>query len=196
MAGRFRRLGPPADPGIAFVRSIQNETSWYAGAMTAMAPPGTSRPVVPAGPRQPRLRTQMAAALAEMGLTPRMHCVLVHALERSGPRSSSPRSATWTRRRWWSPSTPWRRRDWRSADRPARTGGPASSRSPRRVREVAARSQEIVDGVHRAALDALPGGEREVLVRAMNRPGRRATSPTPVEAPRPVRRARAAEIVS
>src|SRR3954469_13779862 len=27
------------------------------------------------------LRTQMTAALAEVGLTPRMHCVLVHALE-------------------------------------------------------------------------------------------------------------------
>lgn len=27
------------------------------------------------------LRTQMAAALAEIGLTARMHCVLVHALE-------------------------------------------------------------------------------------------------------------------
>ena len=27
------------------------------------------------------LRTRMAAALAEIGLTPRMHCVLVHALE-------------------------------------------------------------------------------------------------------------------
>src|SRR6201991_926678 len=27
------------------------------------------------------LRSRMAAALAEIGLTPRMHCVLVHALE-------------------------------------------------------------------------------------------------------------------
>lgn len=55
--------------------------------------------------------------------------------------------------------------------------------------QVAARSQEIVDGVHRAALGALPEDEREVLLRAMERlvNGHLAT---PVENPRPVRRAR------
>ncbi|WP_256862691.1 MarR family winged helix-turn-helix transcriptional regulator [Microbispora sp. GKU 823] len=55
--------------------------------------------------------------------------------------------------------------------------------------EVAKRSQEIVDGVHRAALGSLPEEEAEVLVRALNRlvTGHLAT---PVEMPQAVRRAR------
>jgi DNA-binding MarR family transcriptional regulator len=55
--------------------------------------------------------------------------------------------------------------------------------------EVARRSQEIADGVHKAALGALPEDEREALLRAMNRlvTGHLAA---PVEAPQAVRRVR------
>ncbi|SEM42281.1 DNA-binding transcriptional regulator, MarR family [Nonomuraea pusilla] len=135
------------------------------------------------------LRTRMAAALAEIGLTARMHCVLVHALEEERTQIQlaelgdmdkttmvvtvdALEKAGLAERR---PS---------STDRRARI----IAVTPQGA-EVAARSQAIVDGVHRAALDALPEDEREVLLRAMNRlvAGHLAT---PVEAPQPVRRAR------
>jgi DNA-binding MarR family transcriptional regulator len=135
------------------------------------------------------LRTKMAAALAEIGLTARMHCVLVHALEEERTQIQlaeigdmdkttmvvtvdALEKAGLAERR---PS---------SADRRARIIAVTE-----KGREVAERSQRIVDGVHRAALDALPADEREVLLQALNRlvEGHLAT---PVETPRPARRAR------
>ncbi|WP_433257906.1 MarR family winged helix-turn-helix transcriptional regulator [Streptosporangium sp. CA-135522] len=135
------------------------------------------------------LRTRMAAALAEIGLTARMHCVLVHAAEEERTQIQlaeigdmdkttmvvtvdALEKAGLAERR---PS---------SADRRARIIAVTE-----KGREVAKRSQEIVDGVHRAALDALPQAEREVLLRAMDRlvQGHLAT---PVEAPQAARRAR------
>ncbi|MEV0583160.1 MarR family winged helix-turn-helix transcriptional regulator [Nonomuraea sp. NPDC050310] len=135
------------------------------------------------------LRTKMAAALAEIGLTARMHCVLVHALEEERTQIQlaeigdmdkttmvvtvdALEKAGLAERR---PS---------STDRRARI----IAVTPKGA-EVAARSQEIVDGVHQAALSALPDDEREVFLRAMNRlvTGHLAT---PVEAPQGVRRAR------
>ncbi len=138
------------------------------------------------------LRTQMAAALAEIGLTPRMHCVLVHALgtertqiqlaEIGGMDKTTMvvtvdalEKAGYAQRR---PS---------STDRRARIIAVTPVGA-----EVAARSQRIADEVHAAALGSLPAGEREVLVRALTAlaAGHLAT---PVEAPG-VRRARAAAI--
>ncbi|GAA3142162.1 MarR family transcriptional regulator [Planomonospora alba] len=135
------------------------------------------------------LRTRMAAALAEIGLTARMHCVLVHALEEERTQIQlaelgdmdkttmvvtvdALEEAGLAERR---PS---------GTDRRARIIAVTEKGA-----EVARRSQEIVDGVHRAALETLPEDEREVLVRALNRlvTGHLAT---PVEAPQPVRRAR------
>jgi DNA-binding MarR family transcriptional regulator len=135
------------------------------------------------------LRTKMAAALAEIGLTARMHCVLVHALEEERTQIQLAKigdmdkttmvvtvdaleKAGLAERR---PS---------SADRRARIIAVTE-----KGREVAERSRRIVDGVHRAALDALPADEREVLLRALNRlvEGHLAT---PVETSRPARRAR------
>lgn len=135
------------------------------------------------------LRTRMAAALAEIGLTARMHCVLVHALEEERTQIQlaelgdmdkttmvvtvdALEKAGLAERR---PS---------SADRRARIIAVTEKGA-----EVAKRSQEIVDDVHRTALDALPADEREVLLRAMNRlvEGHLAT---PVEAPQGARRAR------
>jgi MarR family transcriptional regulator for hemolysin len=135
------------------------------------------------------LRTQMAAALAEIGLTARMHCVLVHALEEERTQIQlaeigdmdkttmvvtvdALEKAGLAERR---PS---------STDRRARIIAVTEKGA-----EVARQSQEIADSVHRAALDALPEDEREVLLRAMNRlaTGHLAT---PAEAPQAVRRAR------
>ncbi|MGN9844295.1 MarR family winged helix-turn-helix transcriptional regulator [Nonomuraea sp. H19] len=135
------------------------------------------------------LRTKMAAALAEIGLTARMHCVLVHAIEEERTQIQlaeigdmdkttmvvtvdALEKAGLAERR---PS---------STDRRARIIAVTE-----KGREAAERSQRIVDGVHRAALDSLPEDEREVLLRAMNRlvQGHLAT---PEEAARPARRAR------
>jgi MarR family transcriptional regulator, transcriptional regulator for hemolysin len=135
------------------------------------------------------LRTQMAAALAEIGLTARMHCVLVHALEEERTQIQlaeigdmdkttmvvtvdALEKAGLAERR---PST---------TDRRARIIAVTEKGA-----EIARQSQEIVDGVHKAALGSLPADEAEVLLRAMNRlvKGHLAI---PTEAPQAVRRAR------
>ncbi|WP_433515496.1 MarR family winged helix-turn-helix transcriptional regulator [Nonomuraea sp. CA-143628] len=135
------------------------------------------------------LRTRMAAALAEIGLTARMHCVLVHALEEERTQIQlaelgdmdkttmvvtvdALEKAGLAERR---PS---------STDRRARIIAVTEKGA-----EVAKQSQTIVDGVHRAALASLPEDEAEVLLRAMNRlvTGHLATA---AEAPQGVRRAR------
>jgi MarR family transcriptional regulator for hemolysin len=135
------------------------------------------------------LRSRMTAALAEIGLTPRMHCVLVHALEAERTQIQlaelgdmdkttmvvtvdALEEAGLAERR---PS---------STDRRARI----VAVTPEGAR-LARRSQEIVDRVHAEALDALPATERKAFLRALERlvAGHLAT---PVESPRPVRRAR------
>ncbi|WP_084961313.1 MarR family winged helix-turn-helix transcriptional regulator [Thermoactinospora rubra] len=135
------------------------------------------------------LRTRMAAALAEIGLTPRMHCVLVHALEEERTQIQlaeigdmdkttmvvtvdALEKAGLAERR---PS---------STDRRARIVAVTEKGA-----EVARKSQAIVDGVHRAALDSLPEEEREVLLRALKRLAEGHLA-TPVEAPVGARRAR------
>ena len=135
------------------------------------------------------LRTRMTAALAEIGLTPRMHCVLVHALaeERTQVQLAeigdmdkttmvvtvdALENAGLAERR---PS---------ATDRRARIVAVTDEGA-----RVAARSQEIADGVHRTALAALTPDEREVFLRVMNRlvTGELAE---PTENPQAVRRAR------
>ncbi|WP_328468284.1 MarR family winged helix-turn-helix transcriptional regulator [Actinoplanes sp. NBC_00393] len=135
------------------------------------------------------LRTRMTAALAEIGLTPRMHCVLVHALEEERTQIQlaelgdmdkttmvvtvdALEKAGYAVRR---PS---------STDRRARIIAVTETGT-----RIAERSQEIVDGVHRDALGSLPEDEREVLVRALNRlaTGHLAT---PAESAQPARRPR------
>ncbi len=135
------------------------------------------------------LRTRVAAALAEIGLTARMHCVLVHALEAERTQIQlaelgdmdkttmvvtvdALEKAGLAERR---PS---------STDRRARIIAVTDKGA-----EMARRSQAIVDGVHRAALATLPGDEAEVLVRAMNRLVKGHLE-TPVEAPQSARRSR------
>ncbi|MFD4692727.1 MULTISPECIES: MarR family winged helix-turn-helix transcriptional regulator [unclassified Streptomyces] len=135
------------------------------------------------------LRTRMAAALAEIGLTARMHCVLVHALE--GERTQiqlaeigdmdkttmvvtvdALESAGLAERR---PS---------SRDRRARIIAVTEEGA-----RLAERSQQIVDQVHKDALSTLPDSDRDVLLRALNQLAEEHLA-TPVENPRPVRRAR------
>lgn len=135
------------------------------------------------------LRTRMAAALAEIGLTARMHCVLVHALaeERTqiqlaelGDMDKTTMVVTV------------------DALEKAGLAVRRASTTDRRARiiavtpegaRVAERSQRIVDRVHEEALGALAADEREPFLRALNRlvDGHLAS---PVENPQPVRRAR------
>lgn len=135
------------------------------------------------------LRTRMSAALGEIGLTPRMHCVLVHALEEEHTQIQlaeigdmdkttmvvtvdALESAGLAERR---PS---------SRDRRARIIAVTEKGAA-----LAERSQAIVDKVHGEALNALGAGDREALLRALNTlaAGHLATT---AENPRPVRRAR------
>ena len=135
------------------------------------------------------LRTRMTAALAPLGLTPRMHCVLVHALEEERTQAQlaeigdmdkttmvvtmdALEKAGYAERR---PS---------SRDRRARIVAVTE-----RGAEVAEQSRAIVDRVHSEVLEALPEEERVVFVRALERlvSGHLAE---PVDSPRPVRRAR------
>jgi MarR family transcriptional regulator, transcriptional regulator for hemolysin len=138
------------------------------------------------------LRTRISAALAEIGLTARMHCVLVHALEKErtqiqlaeiGDMDKTTMVVT--------------------VDALEKAG--LAERRPsgkdRRARiitvteegaRVAERSQEIVDRVHEEALATLPADERKVFLRAMDRlvTGHLAS---PAENPQSVRRARQRE---
>ncbi|WNI23367.1 MarR family winged helix-turn-helix transcriptional regulator [Streptomyces sp. ITFR-16] len=135
------------------------------------------------------LRTQMSAALAEIGLTARMHCVLVHALEEERTQIQlaeigdmdkttmvvtvdALESAGLAERR---PS---------SRDRRARIIAVTEKGAA-----LAARSQEIVDRVHTDALGSLSRTDRETLTRALNQLVSEHLA-TPAENPRPVRRAR------
>lgn len=135
------------------------------------------------------LRSRIAAALGEIGLTARMHCVLVHACEQERTQIQlaelgdmdkttmvvtvdALEKAGYAVRR---PS---------STDRRARIIAVTEAGA-----EIARRSQEIVDGVHRDALASIPSADREVLVRALNRLVTDHLA-NPVENPQPARRAR------
>ncbi|MQY04392.1 MarR family winged helix-turn-helix transcriptional regulator [Actinomadura macrotermitis] len=115
------------------------------------------------------LRTRMAAALGEIGLTARMHCVLVHALEEERTQVQlaeigdmdkttmvvtvdALEKAGYAERR---PS---------GTDRRARVIKVTEAGAA-----IAAKSQAIVDRVHREALESLPADEREMFLRALNR---------------------------
>ena len=135
------------------------------------------------------LRTRMAAALAEIGLTARMHCVLVHALE--GERTQiqlaelgdiDKTSMVVTVDALETAGLAVRRPS--STDRRARIIAVTDA-----GRKVVAEGTRIADGVHRAVLDALPGAERDVLVSALSRLAAGYLA-MPAGSDRPVRRAR------
>lgn len=135
------------------------------------------------------LRTRMAAALGEIGLTSRMHCVLVHALEEERTQIQlaeigdmdkttmvvtvdALEKAGLAERR---PST---------KDRRARIIAVTEKGAA-----VAVDSQRIVDQVHADALASLADADRTALLRVLGLlvEGDLAT---PSDSPRPARRAR------
>lgn len=135
------------------------------------------------------LATQMTAAFAEIGITPRAYCVLFHALEAERTQIELAaisdldkttmvvtvdelEQAGLAERR---PS---------STDRRARVIA-VTEAGERIVSEGA----KIADRVHRDVLDALPENQRDVLVDALTNLAEGHLS-TPVESPRPVRRSR------
>ncbi|MFI1508755.1 MarR family winged helix-turn-helix transcriptional regulator [Streptomyces sp. NPDC020597] len=158
--------------------------------MTAMAPKRTEPDLSFLLDRTSHvLRSRMSAALAEIGLTSRMHCVLVHALEEErtqvqlaelGDMDKTTMVVTV------------------DALEAAGLAERRPSRTDRRARiiavtedgaRVAGQSQEIVDRVHRDALAALPAGDREALLRALEHLVADDLA-HPVETPRAARRAR------
>jgi MarR family transcriptional regulator, transcriptional regulator for hemolysin len=115
------------------------------------------------------LATQMAAAMDEIGITPRGYCVLFHALEAERTQIELAKisdldkttmvvtvdeleAAGLAERR---PS---------STDRRARIIAVTEA-----GRRVIAEGSKIADRVHRGVLDALPDGQRELLVDALTR---------------------------
>ncbi|MER8041849.1 MarR family winged helix-turn-helix transcriptional regulator [Streptomyces sp. NPDC094032] len=138
------------------------------------------------------LRTRMAARLGEIGLTARMHCVLVHALEEERTQAQlaeigdmdkttmvvtvdALEKAGLAERR---PS---------STDRRARIIAVTEKGA-----KVARKSQQIVDSVHENALSSLPPEPREALLHALNLLATHHLA-TPVEGPHGARRARQAK---
>lgn len=135
------------------------------------------------------LRTRMAAALDEIGLTPRMHCVLVHALEEERTQVQlaeigdmdkttmvvtvdALEKAGLAERR---PSV----RDRRARIIAVTDAGAA----------VAVESTRIVDRVHADALASLADTDRAVLLRVLGMLAEGDLA-APSESPRPARRAR------
>ena len=138
------------------------------------------------------LRTRMSAALDEIGLTARMHCVLVHALEQERTQAQlaeigdmdkttmvvtvdALEEAGLAERR---PS---------SHDRRARIIAVTEKGA-----QVAEESQRIVDGVHQQALATLPADTRRALLNALNLLVSDHLA-APAAAPRSARRARQRE---
>jgi MarR family transcriptional regulator for hemolysin len=158
--------------------------------MTAMSPTRTRPDVSFLLDRSGHvLRTRMSAALAEIGLTARMHCVLVHALEEERTQAQLAEIGDMDKTTMVATVDALERAglaERRPSSRDRRARIIAVTEEGARIAE---RSQRIVDGVHDAVLQALPEDEREVFVRAMNRlvTGYLAE---PAESPRPVRRAR------
>ncbi|RAG87176.1 MarR family transcriptional regulator [Streptacidiphilus pinicola] len=135
------------------------------------------------------LRTRMAAALAEIELTPRMHCVLVHALEEERTQAQlaeiggmdkttmvatvdALEQAGLAERR---PST---------TDRRARIIAVTKAGE-----KVAQQSRRIVDAVHAEALASLPAREQSLVLQALQRLVAGSLA-TPAEGPTSVRRSR------
>ncbi|WP_327305727.1 MarR family transcriptional regulator [Streptomyces sp. NBC_01298] len=159
--------------------------------MTAMAPAAENEPDLSflLDHTSHVLRTRMAAALDQVGLTARMHCVLVHALgeERTqiqlaeiGGMDKTTMVVTV------------------DALEKAGLAERRPSRTDRRARVItvtekgaalAKESSRIVDQVHADALGSLTDADREAVVRVLSLLVK-GDLETPSESPRPARRAR------
>lgn len=135
------------------------------------------------------LRTQLAAALAEIGMTTRMHCVLVKALEQERTQAQIAELGDMDKTTMVV-----------TVDALERAGlaERRASAQDRRARiiavteqgaQMAARSQAIVDRIHRDTIDSLPQASRSVLIEGLTALAQgRLEKPT--ESPATVRRAR------
>ena len=131
------------------------------------------------------LSNRLAAALAEVGLTPRMQCVLVHALEQERTQIQLAALADLDKTTMVSTvdaleSHGLAERRPSAADRRARIIAVTE-----RGRKAAQRGQEIVDQVHGEVLDGLTGVDRAAFVEALS-----VLVDGGVAGPQPVRRTR------
>jgi MarR family transcriptional regulator, transcriptional regulator for hemolysin len=131
----------------------------------------------------------MTAALAEIGMTPRGHCVLTHALGGELTQIELARLADLDKT-----TMVVTLDELEQAGLAERRTAPADRRArviavTREGQRAAAAGAKIVDRVHREVLLALPPAEREVLTSALSL---LASGPlaTPVDCDRPVRRPR------
>jgi MarR family transcriptional regulator, transcriptional regulator for hemolysin len=135
------------------------------------------------------LRTRLAAALAEIGMTARMHCVLVKALEEERTQAQIAELGDMDKTTMVV-----------TVDALEKAG--LAERRPsvndRRARIIAVtekgaamaeKSRAIVDGVHGDAIGSLPQESRAALIEALATLAQ-AHLATPVDSPAPVRRAR------
>ena len=132
------------------------------------------------------MSNRLAAALAEVGLTPRMQCVLVHALEEERTQIQLAALADLDKTTMVSTVDELERRGLAqrrpsAADRRARII--AVTEDGRRAAE---EGQRIVDRVHGEALEALPEPVRAAFVTALHQ----LVEEGPGDGPKPVRRAR------
>lgn len=135
------------------------------------------------------LATQMTAAFAELGITPRAYCVLFHAMETERTQIelaaiSDLDKTTMVVTVDELEKAGLAERQPSSTDRRARIIAVTDA-----GRRAVAEGTRIADRVHRDALDALPEEQREVLTDALTRLVEGHLS-TPAESERPVRRAR------
>ncbi|MGA5300756.1 MarR family winged helix-turn-helix transcriptional regulator [Nucisporomicrobium flavum] len=132
------------------------------------------------------MNNRLAAALADVGLTPRMQCVLVHALEEERTQIQLAALADLDKTTMVGTVDELERRGL------ARRRPSAADRRARIIavteegRRAAEQGQRIVDRVHAEALEALPEPARAAFVAALNQ----LVEGAPGDGPRPVRRAR------
>ncbi|MBB4765511.1 MarR family winged helix-turn-helix transcriptional regulator [Amorphoplanes digitatis] len=132
------------------------------------------------------LSNRLAAALAEVDLTPRMQCVLLHALEEERTQIQLAALSDLDKTTMVGTVDDLERRGL-AERRPSATDRRARIIAVTEAgRAAAARGQRIVDRVHAEALGALPESERDTFVAALVRLVGEAADP----GPRPVRRAR------
>jgi MarR family transcriptional regulator for hemolysin len=139
------------------------------------------------------LATRMAAAFAEIGITPREYCVLAHAI--SGQytqielatiadldKTTMLNSMDYLEQAGYAERTP------SPSDRRARIVAVTAAGA-----EVVARGHQIADRVHGEVLQALPADQRDVLTRALSTLATGVLA-APASSERPVRRPRGGAI--
>ena len=115
------------------------------------------------------LSTQMTAALAEIGMSPRAHCVLAHALQAERTQAQIAELSDLDK------TTMVVTVDLLERDGLAERVPSATDRRARIIKvtpegeEIVAAGQAIVNRVHGDVLAALPAAERDVFVSALNR---------------------------